>query len=85
MTTQELPTRYLIDCLNAKVRIRLVELQDVTGILHSFDVHNNVLLSDAEEHTLSKKTDGKIEVIASRSIGLLFIRGDRILTISRED
>lgn len=66
-----------LDALNvAKGKRVIIELKNklqLIGILKSFDIHINAVLSDAEEWE-----NGQLK----RKLGTTFIRGDMIVTIS---
>jgi len=66
-----------IDILNvARKKSVVVELKNktqITGILEAFDIHPNIVLSNAEE-----SEGGEVK----RKIGNVFIRGDMVILIS---
>lgn len=66
-----------LDALNAaRNKTALVELKNglrYIGKLKAFDIHVNIVLSDAEEHL-----NGEVK----RKLGTVFIRGDTITIIS---
>lgn len=66
-----------LDALNkAKDKRVIVELKNgkqYVGTLKAFDIHINVVLENAEEHS-----NGEIK----RKLGIVFIRGDTIIMIS---
>ena len=66
-----------LDALNrARDKRVIVELKNnrqYVGKLKAFDIHVNVVLEEAEEHT-----NGEI----ARKLGVVFIRGDTITIIS---
>jgi len=56
-------------------------------ILHqAFDQHLNMILSDVEEivttHEIDEETDEEIVKKATRTIRMLFVRGDLIILVS---
>ena len=67
-----------LDLLNsAKGKRVLVETKakkQIMGILRAFDIHINMVLSDAEE----RNEEGQV----SRKIGEVFIRGDMIVLVA---
>lgn len=68
-----------LDALNAarnkRVIVELKNGKQYIGKLHSFDIHVNVVLEDAEE-----REGGETK----RKLGVVFIRGDTIIIISPE-
>ena len=68
-----------LDALNnARDKNVIVELKNgkqYLGKLRSFDIHINIVLSDAEE-----RFEGEVK----RRVGTVFIRGDTIILISPE-
>ncbi len=69
-----------LDALNESKNKRvLVELKNGTkynGVLNAFDIHINIVLSDADQIV-----NGEVK----RKLGRLFIRGDTITLISASD
>ncbi|MEM4244667.1 MAG: LSm family protein [Candidatus Nanoarchaeia archaeon] len=67
-----------LDALNAarnkRVIIELKNQKQIIGTLKAFDIHINVVISDAEEHV-----DGQLK----RKLGTVFVRGDMIVLISQ--
>jgi small nuclear ribonucleoprotein len=57
---------------NKKVIVELKNNKQYVGKLHSFDIHINVVLEDAEE-----RVDGEVK----RKLGTIFLRGDTITII----
>ena len=68
-----------LDALNAarnkRVLVDLKNNMQFVGKLKAFDIHVNVVLEDAEE-----RQNGETR----RKLGVVFIRGDTIITISPE-
>lgn len=67
-----------LDALNAarnkRVIIELKNQKQIIGTLKAFDIHINVVISDAEEHV-----EGQLK----RKLGTVFVRGDMIVLISQ--
>ena len=61
---------------NKKVIVELKNGRQYVGKLHSFDIHINVVLEDAEE-----RDNGEVK----RKLGTVFIRGDTITIIMPGD
>ena len=58
---------------NKRVIVELKNGKQLIGSLNAFDIHINVVLTDAEEHF-----EGEVK----RKLGTVFIRGDTIILIS---
>lgn len=58
---------------NKRIIVDLKNQKQVIGKLKAFDIHINIVLEDAEEHS-----DGELK----RKLGTTFIRGDTIVLIS---
>lgn len=60
--------------------------RELRGKLHAFDQHLNMILSDVEEivttHEIDEETDEEIVKKATRTIRMLFVRGDLIILVS---
>lgn len=58
---------------NKRVIVDLKNQKQIIGKLKAFDIHINIVLEDAEEHS-----EGELK----RKLGTIFIRGDTIILIS---
>ena len=58
---------------NKRVIVELKNNKQLIGNLNAFDIHINIVLTDAEE-----REAGEVK----RKLGLVFIRGDTIILIS---
>lgn len=76
-----MPQDFLRICLEKRVLVQLIEGRKLSGVFHAYDEHCNVLLSDVVETLLIPSPDGTLEP-CTRNLDLLFVRGDRIMTIS---
>ena len=61
-------------CLDSTVLVRLKGGRQVTGKLHGFDAHMNLVLGEAVEAREGEPT--------TRSFPMLFIRGDSVILVS---
>jgi len=68
------PLDALNDARNKRVIVELKNNKQLIGNLKAFDIHINIVLSDAEERSSS----GEL----TRKLGTVFIRGDTITVIS---
>ncbi|KIK04670.1 hypothetical protein K443DRAFT_404993 [Laccaria amethystina LaAM-08-1] len=73
--------------LSERVFVKLRGDRELTGILHAYDGHMNLIMSDVEETILIVDTDsvpngqGLINV-AKRKMEMLFVRGDGVILVS---
>lgn len=70
---QSRPLDALNKARNKRVMIELKNGKQLVGSLNAFDIHINVVLTDAEE-----RQDGEVK----RKLGVVFLRGDTIILIS---
>jgi len=73
--------------LSERVYIKLRGDREVTGVLHAYDGHMNLILSDVEETILivdpDSGTQGPVPVnVAKRKMDMLFVRGDGVILVS---
>lgn len=72
--------------LGERVLIKLRGDRIVTGILHAYDAHMNVVVSQAEEsiHTIDVTEEGQPlpPRIERRNAEMLFVRGDGVILLS---
>ncbi|OCF58505.1 U6 snRNA-associated Sm-like protein LSm3 [Kwoniella mangroviensis CBS 10435] len=72
--------------LGERVFIKLRGDRTVTGLLHAYDAHMNVVLSQVEEtiHIVDVTEDGNPlpPRVEKRSLEMLFVRGDGVILIS---
>ncbi|WVW80947.1 hypothetical protein I302_102938 [Kwoniella bestiolae CBS 10118] len=72
--------------LGERVFIKLRGDRTVTGVLHAYDAHMNVVLSQVEEtiHIVDVTEDGNPlpPRIEKRNLEMLFVRGDGVILIS---
>ncbi|KAL5507802.1 hypothetical protein ACEPAH_5420 [Sanghuangporus vaninii] len=73
--------------LNERVFVKLRGDRELNGVLHAYDGHMNLILSDVEETILLVDTNeiapptGRINV-ARRKMDMLFVRGDGVILVS---
>ncbi|KAF8631581.1 hypothetical protein AX15_002331 [Amanita polypyramis BW_CC] len=73
--------------LSERVYVKLRGDRELTGVLHAYDGHMNLILSDVEETILIVDTDsmpqGAVPVnVAKRKMDMLFVRGDGVILVS---
>ncbi|EIW82345.1 like-Sm ribonucleo protein [Coniophora puteana RWD-64-598 SS2] len=74
--------------LSERVFVKLRGDREVVGILHAYDGHMNLILSDVEETIMivdpiegSPNSEGTVKV-AKRKMNMLFVRGDGVILVS---
>ncbi|GJE84969.1 Sm ribonucleoprotein-like protein [Phanerochaete sordida] len=74
--------------LSERVFVKLRGDRELSGILHAYDGHMNLILSDVEETILIvDQADGAGEGqptvnMAKRKMDMLFVRGDGVILVS---
>jgi len=74
--------------LSERVFVKLRGDREVTGILHAYDGHMNLILSDVEETIMivdvaEGAPEGRGTVnFAKRKMEMLFVRGDGVILVS---
>jgi len=74
--------------LSERVFVKLRGDRELTGVLHAYDGHMNLILSDVEETIMivdapegASDTRGTVNV-AKRKMDMLFVRGDGVILVS---
>lgn len=75
-----MPQDFLRLCLERRVKIQTTGDRELEGILHAYDEHCNLVVGDVRELHIDSSTGTKMRY--TRSFELLFVRGDRVVTIS---
>jgi len=73
--------------LSERVFVKLRGDRELTGILHAYDGHMNLILSDVEETIMIVDTDGTTNGqgtvnVAKRKMEMMFVRGDGVILVS---
>ncbi|KAG1872768.1 like-Sm ribonucleoprotein [Suillus tomentosus] len=74
--------------LSERVFVKLRGDRELTGVLHAYDGHMNLILSDVEEtimivDPIEGGMDGHGTVkVAKRKMEMLFVRGDGVILVS---
>ncbi|KAF5388440.1 hypothetical protein D9615_000553 [Tricholomella constricta] len=71
--------------LSERVFVKLRGDREITGILHAYDGHMNLILSDVEETIMLVDVEGAAEGtvnVAKRKMEMLFVRGDGVILVS---
>merc|ERR1711874_4410 len=64
-----------------RMKITMTDSRTFVGIFKAFDKHMNVILSDCEEFRRVRGKKGKEEKEEKRSMGLVLLRGETIVTM----
>ncbi|KAH9951740.1 like-Sm ribonucleoprotein [Amylocystis lapponica] len=67
--------------LSERVFVKLRGDRELTGVLHAYDGHMNLILSDVEE-TIMIVDQVEGFQIARRKMDMLFVRGDGVILVS---
>mmetsp|Transcript_14529 Transcript_14529/g.21423 ORF Transcript_14529/g.21423 Transcript_14529/m.21423 type:complete len:90 (-) Transcript_14529:366-635(-) len=72
--------------IDERVYVKCRGGRELRGKLHAYDQHLNMVLGEAEEtvttHELDEETDEEIVKKATRTIRMLFVRGDIVVLVS---
>ena len=84
----EEPLDFVRLSLGERVFIKMRVDREMTGVLQGFDQHMNMILSDVQETVTHRELDPQSgeEIIDTnvREIPMLFIRGDSVVLVSRQ-
>lgn len=72
------PMEYLVHCIGQNVMVELKTGIHLKGLLHAYDEHLNLLLSQVKEFT----EDGFDECF--REMPILYVRGDMVALINKQ-
>ena len=82
MTDKPMPQDYLRLSMLKRVRVQLLDERMLDGTLHAYDQHCNLILGEVTEHLLGLNENGIKSSVSERNIDLLYVRGDRIISIA---
>ncbi|KAJ7765066.1 hypothetical protein DFH07DRAFT_955897 [Mycena maculata] len=72
--------------LSERVFVKLRGDRELTGILHAYDGHMNLIMSDVEETIMLVEGDqpgvAPTVNVAKRKLDMLFVRGDGVILVS---
>jgi small nuclear ribonucleoprotein B and B' len=73
----------MMNLINFRLRITLSDSRVLTGQMLAFDKHMNLVLADCEEfRKLKAKAQGRPEREEKRTLGLVILRGEIIVSLS---
>jgi U6 snRNA-associated Sm-like protein LSm3 len=85
----EVPLDLIRLSLSERVAVKCRFGRELRGILHAFDEHLNLVLSQVEENAttveLQPETGEELVKVQKRNIPLLFVRGDAIILVAAAD
>ncbi|GFH54824.1 hypothetical protein CTEN210_11300 [Chaetoceros tenuissimus] len=72
--------------IDERIYVKCRNDRELRGKLHAYDQHLNMVLGDVEEtvttHEIDEETDEEIVKKATRTVGMLFVRGDVVVLVS---
>ncbi|QRW27143.1 U6 snRNA-associated Sm-like protein LSm3 [Rhizoctonia solani] len=72
--------------LSERVYVKLRGDRELTGVLHAYDGHMNLIMSDVEESIMIVENPENPEnpnvKVAKRNVEMLFVRGDGVILVS---
>mmetsp|Transcript_36848 Transcript_36848/g.44023 ORF Transcript_36848/g.44023 Transcript_36848/m.44023 type:complete len:90 (+) Transcript_36848:221-490(+) len=72
--------------IDERVYVKCRNDRELRGKLHAYDQHLNMVLGDVEEtvttQEIDEETDEEIVKKATRTVGMLFVRGDVVVLVS---
>ncbi|KAL0949359.1 hypothetical protein HGRIS_009428 [Hohenbuehelia grisea] len=75
--------------LSERVFVKLRGDRQLSGVLHAYDGHMNLILSDVEETIMIVDVDEEVQPgaqrtvnVAKRKMDMLFVRGDGVILVS---
>nr|XP_022914620.1 sm-like protein LSM3A [Onthophagus taurus] len=84
--TLENPKDLLRLSLGERIYVKTQQNRELSGKLHAYDEHVNMVLGDAEEtitsYEMDNETYGEISLFTKRAIPMLFVRGDGVILVS---
>eukprot|EP00825_Cyclidium_porcatum_P012363 TRINITY_DN1644_c0_g1_i1.p1 TRINITY_DN1644_c0_g1~~TRINITY_DN1644_c0_g1_i1.p1 ORF type:complete len:195 (+),score=28.66 TRINITY_DN1644_c0_g1_i1:75-659(+) len=71
--------------IDYRIRVTISDGRMLLGTFLAFDKHLNLVLSDTEEfRTIKPKKQGENEILQKRSLGMVILRGENVVSINIE-
>ena len=70
--------------IDFRVRITIQDGRMMVGTFLAFDKHMNIVLADTEEYRITKTNKTGVQKQIKRSLGLVIIRGENIISLTAE-
>ncbi|KAG9012256.1 U4/U6-U5 snRNP complex subunit lsm3 [Tulasnella sp. JGI-2019a] len=67
--------------LSERIFVKLRGDRELTGVLHAYDGHMNLIMSEVEETVTLVDEAGGLQ-LAKREMPMLFVRGDGVILVS---
>lgn len=74
----------MLELINYRLKLTLQDGRIFIGQMIAFDRHMNLVMADCEEYRYSKPKKGAEPVEEKRSLGLIVLRGNTIVSVSIE-
>ncbi|EAY15131.1 Sm protein [Trichomonas vaginalis G3] len=81
MSDKPMPQDYIRLSMEKRVKVQL-EGRVLEGVLHAYDEHYNIIIGDVTESLMGLDKNGMQVAVNQRQIDMLFVRGDRIVSIA---
>lgn len=77
-------TSKMMNYINWRMRVTISDTRTLVGTFMAYDKHMNIVLGDCEEYRLVKGKKGSAEREEKRTLGLVLLRGEAIVSLSAD-